>query len=280
MKAPVQRLWRFLKFYLRATTIYGLHAPFAYEFAHNIIEQKGRVPREEEIENLRQNLQTDNRIIQVTDFGAGSSYQQTNQRRIKDIARHSATPKMVSGWLSRSIQYYKCHSILEIGTSLGLGSLYLAASTSGTLTSLEGCPETARIARENIQKLGIENIEIKTGQFSKILPALLSHTSFKPDFIYFDGDHREESVLRQFELSLGQVGKQAVLVFDDIYWSEGMMSAWKQICARPEVRLSIDLFFSGYIFLDPQIITKQHYRLVRKSWKPWQVGIRLLHPKI
>jgi hypothetical protein len=41
---------------------------------------------------------------------------------------------------------------------------------------------------------------------------------------------------------------QACMVFDDIYWSEGMAAAWTEIKADPAVTVSIDLFHFGLVF--------------------------------
>ena len=42
-----------------------------------------------------------------------------------------------------------------------------------------------------------------------------------------------------------------MLIFDDIYWSEGMKEAWAQIKAHPQVTATIDLFWIGLVFFKP-----------------------------
>jgi hypothetical protein len=39
-----------------------------------------------------------------------------------------------------------------------------------------------------------------------------------------------------------------MLIFDDIYWSEGMKQAWAQIKAHPQVTVTVDLFWIGLVF--------------------------------
>jgi len=56
----------------------------------------------------------------------------------------------------------------------------------------------------------------------------------------------------------GAPQRPACIIFDDIYWSEGMQQAWTEICARPEVTLSLDLFHMGVVFFNPGL-TKEHY---------------------
>jgi len=39
-----------------------------------------------------------------------------------------------------------------------------------------------------------------------------------------------------------------MLIFDDIYWSEGMKEAWAEIKVHPQVKVTIDLFWIGLVF--------------------------------
>jgi hypothetical protein len=44
------------------------------------------------------------------------------------------------------------------------------------------------------------------------------------------------------------VNENTLLIFDDIYWSEGMKAAWNEIKAHPKVTVTIDLFWIGLVF--------------------------------
>ena len=47
--------------------------------------------------------------------------------------------------------------IIELGTSLGISTMYMAASCKETpLVTIEGCPATAAIAKENFIEAGTE----------------------------------------------------------------------------------------------------------------------------
>ena len=50
-------------------------------------------------------------------------------------------------------------------------------------------------------------------------------------------------------------------MFDDIYWSDGMQKAWKEICANKEVTLSLDLFKFGIVFFKTENKQKEHFVL-------------------
>ena len=100
----------------------------------------------------------------------------------------------------------------------------------------------AKIARQNFDELGLNNIEIREGNFDDIIPVLIN-TINSIDFIFIDGNHREEPTLRYFESLLKISGPQTIMVFDDIHWSAGMERAWRTIKSDPRVRMTIDLFF-------------------------------------
>ncbi len=53
---------------------------------------------------------------------------------------------------------------------------------------------------------------------------------------------------RYFEQCLPKVHEGTMLIFDDIYWSEGMKQAWAQIKANPQVTVTVDLFWIGLVF--------------------------------
>ncbi|PJC61367.1 MAG: SAM-dependent methyltransferase, partial [Flavobacteriales bacterium CG_4_9_14_0_2_um_filter_32_27] len=71
--------------------------------------------------------------------------------------------------------------------------------------------------------------------------------------VFFDGNHTKNATLTYFNWCLEKANEQSVFVFDDIYWSEEMKCAWKEIKAHPKVTTTIDLFFLGIIFFNPDL---------------------------
>ena len=79
------------------------------------------------------------------------------------------------------------------------------------------------------------------------------------ELVYVDGNHTEEATLRYFVVLL-QHKNNTCIVFDDIYWSKGMMRAWKKICADARIELSLDFYWFGVIFLNGRM-RKEHFDL-------------------
>ena len=150
-------------------------------------------------------------------------------------------------------------TIFELGTSLGINTLYLAkAWTQGKVTTFEGCPETLKIAQQNFEKLKA-NIHTVEGNIDETLPEELKKHD-KVDFVFFDANHRKSATLKYFHACLEKVDENTVFVFDDIYWTKDMGEAWDEIKNHHEVMLSIDLFDLGLVFFRKNQ-PKQHFLL-------------------
>ena len=214
-----------------------------------------------EIEKVRRVLLSNNTVIEVEDFGAGSTVLPFKQRRIKDIAASSLKPKKFAQLLFRIAQYYQPKTIVELGTSLGTTTMYLAsANIKSEIYTLEGAPAIAHLASENFKNAGLKNIKLTVGSFQKTLPDLLQKIE-KADLLFVDGNHRKKATLDYFDLFLIKKEEESIFIFDDIHWSKEMEEAWSIIQAHPDVTLTIDLFFIGIVFFKKDFRIKQHFTI-------------------
>lgn len=249
-------------FLLHSGTRYGVHSPFLYEFVDKVIRKDGAIAGGERIEKIRKEYRHSREVIMKTDFGA-SSYGKESVRypvALRQIAGSSLSSPRQARRLHRLVCLMGCTRILEIGTSLGITTAYLsAASPRSRIVTLEGCPELSRLAGENFRRLGIRNIELITGPFGETLVPALEKLG-GAGLVFIDGNHRKEAVMDYFERCLPYVNNETVMVFDDIHASPGMEEAWAQIRANPAVRISIDLFFSGWVFFRKES-SREEFRL-------------------
>ncbi|MBK8365702.1 MAG: class I SAM-dependent methyltransferase [Bacteroidetes bacterium] len=168
--------------------------------------------------------------------------------------------KKYSQLIFRLVNFSNAKNIIELGTSLGITTLYISnAAKNGKVISLEGSTEIADLAKVNFQKMRSTNIEIVTGNFDTTLSGVLNKMQ-KVDLVYFDGNHRMQPTLEYFNLCLQKKTPDTVFIFDDIYWSREMKSAWDTIIQNKEVTISIDLFKLGIVFFRSGI-PKQHFQL-------------------
>lgn len=240
----------YLKHLLRAGNAHSVHSPFVFDlYTKGICSKTQSDPFIKQIERLRQILRKDDTEIDVLDLGAGSRTNNSNRRKISTIARNAEKPARFGQLFFRLTQYFQPANILELGTSLGITTAYFsAAAPESRIITFEGCPETNRIAGENFQKLGIQNIERVVGNIDQTLPDLLGQNIEVFDMVFFDANHRLEPTVRYFELLKPHAGTTSVFIFDDIYWSSEMKQAWEYIRNQPDVTVTIDLFWVGLVF--------------------------------
>lgn len=234
--------------YFTSKTRHGVHSPFVYYLIDEVIYDYSPKKYELEIETLRSSLKRDERMIRVTDLGAGSMLNTQPEKSIKDIATNALKPPRIAKLIARLATFFRPDTIIELGTCLGVTTSYLAkASPFSKIITVEGCPETAEVARGNFNKLSLQSIELRVGDFDVVLPQILAEQS-EVDFLFIDGNHRKEATLAYFYACLPKVHEGTVLIFDDIYWSQGMKEAWKEIKNHPQVTVTVDLFYIGLVF--------------------------------
>lgn len=252
---------RYLNFRKGAVTKYKVHSPFVFDFITQVLEVKGEFYCYKSVELVRSKQLLDNREIGVTDLGAGSKKLAGAERKVSDIAKMSLKSPKYAQVLFRTANYYRFKTILELGTSLGITTAYLSkADKRAKVISFEGCPNIAKIARQNLKTLGVNNAELIEGNFDETFQKQLSKLD-KVDAVFFDGNHRYEPTIRYFHQALKKKHEKSVFIFDDIYWSDEMVKAWNEIKSHPDVTLTIDLFQIGLVFFKPDI-EKQHFKLL------------------
>lgn len=254
------RALKYLNYRLTAYTEHDVHSPFVYRFYMELIVNKSSYKDFEALDGIRKQLLEDETLIEVTDLGAGSRKLHATSRSVSNIARHGIARKKQAEFLYRLVRYFAPETIIELGTSLGLTSLYLAKASATTLYTIEGCPGLAAFSQKRFRESNTNNIISLRGNFNDILPELLSSPGRK-DLIYIDGNHSYEPTLKYFEMCLENKHPGTILIFDDIYWSEGMEKAWKEISSHPEVRLSMDFFQFGIVFFRTEQKNKEHFVL-------------------
>ena len=238
-----------------------MHSPFVFEFITSVLNDNKNYDCYDKIEKQRKILLADITVIEVEDFGAGSTIIKTKQRVVKDIAASSLKPKKYSQLLYRMIQYYNKKNVLELGTSLGITTSYLALADSNiAVTTMEGSKNIANIATQNFNKLYLNNINLITGNFENTLPHFLAKTN-TIDFAFLDGNHRKIPTLHYFEQILSKANEETIIILDDIHWSKEMEEAWEIVKANNAVTMSIDLFFIGIVFLKKEFKVKQHFSI-------------------
>jgi predicted O-methyltransferase YrrM len=258
-----QLFQKYLRYYLSASNSkgHGIHSPFVFDFVTRVLNDRKVPDNSFAVEGLRLQLSKSSQVIEVEDFGAGSGLSGLHNRSVAEITRRAAKTKKYGQLLFRICRHYHPRIMLELGTSLGLSSAYLASSDpSSKLITIEGASAVAMLAKKNFEALELRNIELVTGNFDVVLDSVMAQLP-SVDLVFIDGNHRKEPVLAYFRQILEKVNPYSLLIFDDIHWSSEMEECWELVKTHPQVMVTVDLFFMGIVFFREEFRTKQHFTI-------------------
>jgi predicted O-methyltransferase YrrM len=207
------------------------------------------------IENKRKELLNDRRTIAFQEMGAGfnekiiltSKNVVSGNRKVSHIAKSSLSNKTQGQLLFKIVNHFNRKNILEFGTSLGVSTSYLASANSKSkITTVEGNYAVSRLAVSVFESLYLKNIDAICMDFNDFIESEKFKNIGEFDMVYLDGNHTYAATLKYFDAIKTRLTKDAIVILDDIYWSEEMNN----------VRLSIDLYDLGILFFDKTIEKK------------------------
>ena len=250
-------------------------------------EEKAWVDR---IEALRREIyQSATEIVKV-DYGAGAAESARDRDemlagvgtagRVGEIARLTSKPPFWALVLFRLVRERRPVSCIEMGTSMGISACYqsaaLACNGAGRFVTLEGDPGIATLARTHFAKIGLKEIEVVVGRFADTLGGVLRERQ-PVDYVFVDGHHDEVATVEYFEAIKPFLAPSALLVFDDIAWSDGMKRAWRKIGDDPDVSLAIDLEGMGICIVEKGAQKRRNIWVPVEDWaRDWDHRLGLV----
>ncbi len=190
--------------------------------------------------------------IDFRDLGAGSDGNEHRKVLVSSLAKHSLSTPAQCRILFHLVQHLKAEQILELGTSLGIATSYLAHATAGSVYTIEGSESVAELAKNNWKDQDIKNIHSTVGDFSAVLDSVMADMP-RIDMAFIDGNHRMAPTLDYFEKVLSKSHNDTVFIFDDIHWSDEMEQAWESIKKHPRSKVTLDLFWAGVVFIRQEL---------------------------
>lgn len=247
----------FLHYLWRAKTIYYIHSPFVYTFYKTILSHQ-HIDNTKSLATIRKSLANDHTLLNIKDFGTGFNHQKT----LSSLNSKVAIRPKYGQVLYELVTHFQPKNIIEIGTSIGISSSYLALGNPSAIKyCLEGSEAPLHFAKNLHHDLGLKSMKYKLGNFSEILPSLLETLNYV-DFVFFDGNHTKEATLEYFEWCVAKARPESIFVFDDIYWSKEMTDAWETIKADKRVVLTIDIYQLGLCFFKIDKLAKENFVLL------------------
>jgi predicted O-methyltransferase YrrM len=269
----LQKITYFLSFYRRALTIYDVHSPFLSAILLPLFY--GKQPKLGIIEQRRKWLSKDKRQINKTEYGAGSTILKGKKLFVNKMAATSPVSSKEGSWLALLADKQNIKTVLELGTHFGLSGAYLISlNKNARLFTIEGCPETAALAKETFAQLNLQNrIHQQIGSFDELLPSFLPQCP-PIDLLFIDGNHRGKSLLHYLNVCSPYLSPEGIIVLSDIYWSEDMAQTWDNIFEKNTRFHAIDLFHFGLLIPRNDQISERHtLSIIDLFWKPWRIGL-------
>lgn len=253
----------YVKHYFMATRKgHNVHSPFAYKLCEEVFYNTSVFYDFQILKKLRNTLLKDETDLSVEDFGAGSQNFKSKKRKVKEIAAKGISPVKQAQLLYKLVNYLNAQTIIELGTSVGITSLYFSlANKLAKVYTIEGSNELSLFAKELAKNNRVLNCTFINAKFDLALPQLLSELD-SVDVLYVDGNHTYEATLNYFKTAKDKCSNDSVFIFDDIYWNKNMTKAWEEIKSDATVTLSIDAFYFGMIFFKKEFKEKVHLKIL------------------
>jgi predicted O-methyltransferase YrrM len=245
----------YIKYQWNARGRHGAHSPFLYD----LVDVCLRIPLDKEdlaiTQGLVHCLKSDNRSIQIIDAGAGSR-KLGAERKVTSILAVSSSKGKYAKLLYRLARHYQPKRILEFGTSLGVGTVHLSlAAPKADIVTVEACPETQKIAKEQFDRLNMNNISPILSTFQQFIE---SYQGELFDMVFVDGHHDGKALLNYMNQLKAITHNDTIFVLDDIRWSDSMKEAFDTIVDSSNFHVSMDLFRVG-IVVPRQQQDKEHF---------------------
>ncbi|ELR68683.1 Hypothetical protein C900_05946 [Fulvivirga imtechensis AK7] len=257
--SKLHQISSYIEYWLNAVDQHSLHAPFVYELYTKVVKNSEDATTYRHIEALREKFVHSSKNIQLEDFGAGSAVTKNNIRQISNIATYGVTQPRYAQLIHRISCFLEVKHAVELGTALGINTLYMASKRDAQVHTFEGSSQLCGIAREVFAGEGMTNIHLIEGNIDDTLPEFIMRSP-AIDLAFIDANHRFIPTINYFELLIKKAHKASCFIFDDIHWSKEMEKAWKHIIQHYSVTLSLDLYQLGLVFFNPEL-RKQHYVL-------------------
>jgi len=234
---------------------FGVHSPFVFNLITKVIGEKGHFYRFHDIELIRKRLLQSNETISIRDIRSGKE----KKAGIAGIVQKKAISAKKGELLFRLANHLQSRNILQVGSSVGISTLYLTSYAPGlTCISIEA-DTFSGISQWVYQEAARTKINVLTGEYNQLFVNALQEGQ-KPDLIFFNGTDEQMNTLSLFITSIPYVEDRTVFVFDGIKKNKQMRTTWKEIIAHPEVTVSLDLFSLGIVFLNKKL-HKRNYKV-------------------
>lgn len=260
----------------------GIHSPLVYDLIRKVIvnEERWKVPGR--VVEVHRALLKDRTRLAFEEFGAGSRVASTESggdsrddftgsdagsgitsvasRSIRSLTRRSSVNRRFGRFLFRLVRWFRPDELIELGTGIGVSTLYLSAAFDRQMESVEASPQKHAFSKVLFEQYGIKNVKTHCGTFMQCFEDVVPDPDAR-SMVFLDGDHRYGATMELVERLIDtRKNGEMLIVIDDIHWSEEMERAWNELRHDSRIPFTVDLFQVGLVFIRDEV-SKQHFTL-------------------
>lgn len=240
------QIWAYFRFLSKSTNQHGVHSPFVYSLVVKCFYDRKKYPAYREWRKAQKSLYQDHSFLEMLDAGAETHVFSSNWPKVSVIAKNSSPKQKRAYLLNRLVSYFEIRNALELGTSLGLGSLAMRLQNNINLTTVEACPSTLKRAQQLFNFVGVNDIVTHQVRFKEFFEQLKPQQTF--DLVFLNGHHDGKTSLGYVEKIIPFLHEDSIVILDNIHWSKEMKKAWEVLIKDRRISVSIDTFYWGLLF--------------------------------
>ena len=246
-----------VKHFFKAVNAHGLHSPFMFSLYCSCFKPRGSRPYKNAYKAAFKLLSAFYQSIpmqNIQSVGAITKVVQTSPGRLLKQTRLNAKYSVLLGKMVNHLSLIKG---LELGTSVGLSTVFLSAYIKDWET-VEGNPDVYNWFQAYLDEYPSKNVKAFEANFDDFFSSNNQIGAF--DFVFIDGDHTLEATLANVESVKPLLSNNALVVLDDIAWSEEMYRAWEIIKQDSFFGYTAETNRLGFLF-KRDVHVKQHFFL-------------------
>jgi len=141
------------------------------------------------------------------------------------------------------VQKCKPNIIVEFGTAFGVSGMYFLAGIesngTGKLLTFEPNDVWAKLAKNNLYQIS-HRFDCILGTFEVNIDSSLPQGQCI-DMAFIDAIHTKEFVIPQLEIVVAKSSSGAIIILDDINFSDNMRECWKEVSTDSRFSASAEL---------------------------------------
>ncbi len=246
MKIVPEKLYRRIRY----RKGHGVHSPFAFDFITNVIEEKLPYYIFEDIEKRRAELLYCKDVIEFL-----SSKGNLKKKTVAEVTSREIQSAKYGALLFRLVNFLQCKSILQVGASTGIMTLYLSSSSKDLrCVVLEDRAELIPVIQKQCKSLNINNVQIESGEYVNSLEKVLEKQDYF-DLVFLNTIRNPELTKNILDRRI----KTRLLVVDNIRKNKKSKALWQMVTDNPHARITIDLYYLGIALFEEKFY-KKHYK--------------------